>query len=279
MDADLILSLSPYEVAVLAFTSPDAFEHAEEVVTLTSKDAYLWAGAVAHVLIRKPRTRVEELAENVEIAVDNFTKNDMGREVLLGRRVGRTTFYDSGLPVIKAYLSLFGLEGEIDDIKDNVEDAVSSLELRGLIVDPINKKIGAAIVSVAMILPVSYTSTTEEGTKINAVTWEYTEQVQENDKSHYEFRLKTREASEVVFKKIVPAFASAIDTMIGEQCESKIDLKSIQSKLRDAGYYGGKIDGKFGPITSRALRTFQSEKFLRVTGHLDEKTVCAINDI
>jgi putative peptidoglycan binding protein len=279
MDTDLILSLSPYEIAVLTFTSPDIIKHAEGEITLTSKDAYVWAGAVAHVLIRKPKTSMNELVESVEKAINNFSQKGMAREILLGRRIGRITYYDSGLPVIREYLSLFGLEEEIDDVIDNVEDAVLSLALRGLIVDPINKKIGAAIVSVAMILPVSYTSTTENGTKINAVSWEYVEQISDNDKSHYEFRLKTREASEVVFKKIVPAFASAIDTMIGEQCESKIDLKTVQDKLRKAGYYGGNIDGEFGPITSKALRTFQSENYLRVTGHLDEKTVCIINDI
>ncbi len=46
----------------------------------------------------------------------------------------------------------------------------------------------------------------------------------------------------------------------------------VQQKLKDAGFDPGKIDGQFGPNTSRALARFQRSRNLPATGLLDEKT-------
>ena len=47
---------------------------------------------------------------------------------------------------------------------------------------------------------------------------------------------------------------------------------SIQSALKNAGYYNGAIDGKIGPSTRSALRDFQSAHGLTVDGICGRKT-------
>jgi len=49
-------------------------------------------------------------------------------------------------------------------------------------------------------------------------------------------------------------------------------VRLVQEALKKAGYDPGPIDGKFGPLTSRALREFQKDVGLPVTGKIDEKT-------
>ena len=53
-------------------------------------------------------------------------------------------------------------------------------------------------------------------------------------------------------------------------------LREAQSQLRNLGYYRGSVDGLFGPMTRSALRGFQSEYGLPVTGAADEATLYAL---
>lgn len=70
---DELDSLTPYEVAVLMFTSPRHIgkdDHSEtEIVTLTAKESYLWAGAAAHVAVRRPELEPETIALMFERSV------------------------------------------------------------------------------------------------------------------------------------------------------------------------------------------------------------------
>ena len=45
----------------------------------------------------------------------------------------------------------------------------------------------------------------------------------------------------------------------------------IQAALRKLGYYTGSVDGLMGPATQTAIRTFQIDHGLAVTGKIDEK--------
>jgi peptidoglycan hydrolase-like protein with peptidoglycan-binding domain len=42
-------------------------------------------------------------------------------------------------------------------------------------------------------------------------------------------------------------------------------LKHLQQFLKDEGYYYGKIDGKYGRISARAVKDFQEDNDLVVT--------------
>ncbi len=54
-------------------------------------------------------------------------------------------------------------------------------------------------------------------------------------------------------------------------------VRQVQQKLNDIGYHAGSVDGVLGPQTQSALRQFQRARNLDATGHLDSKTLAALN--
>jgi peptidoglycan hydrolase-like protein with peptidoglycan-binding domain len=46
--------------------------------------------------------------------------------------------------------------------------------------------------------------------------------------------------------------------------------------LAQRGYYKGRIDDKMGPETRRAIREFQRNQGLPVSGHVDSATIGAL---
>jgi peptidoglycan hydrolase-like protein with peptidoglycan-binding domain len=50
------------------------------------------------------------------------------------------------------------------------------------------------------------------------------------------------------------------------------DIMAVQQKLADANLYHGAIDGRWGPATEAALRTYQQQHNLNPTGKLDDET-------
>jgi peptidoglycan hydrolase-like protein with peptidoglycan-binding domain len=70
------------------------------------------------------------------------------------------------------------------------------------------------------------------------------------------------------------------DTMQqGEQQQVKMDeqtIRDVQQKLKEAGHDVGKVDGKWGPKTSNALKEFQQAQGVPATGELDSQTLSAL---
>lgn len=56
-----------------------------------------------------------------------------------------------------------------------------------------------------------------------------------------------------------------------------VQIQALQQHLTNLGYKLGKIDGKFGNLTSSAVLSFQSENGLPTTGIVDEVTKTALN--
>lgn len=54
-------------------------------------------------------------------------------------------------------------------------------------------------------------------------------------------------------------------------------VRVAQQKLNDEGYKSGTPDGKMGPVTRGAIRKYQEDKGLKVTGGLDESTLSHLN--
>lgn len=50
------------------------------------------------------------------------------------------------------------------------------------------------------------------------------------------------------------------DEVINYRMDSKQRVKEIQTALKKAGFYAGKIDGRVGPQTRQAIRAFQKSK-------------------
>lgn len=55
------------------------------------------------------------------------------------------------------------------------------------------------------------------------------------------------------------------------------DVSILQARLRELGYYGGTIDGDFGPITERGVLLFQKSKGLKEDGIVGAKTWAALD--
>jgi peptidoglycan hydrolase-like protein with peptidoglycan-binding domain len=53
-------------------------------------------------------------------------------------------------------------------------------------------------------------------------------------------------------------------------------IHDVQARLRALGYYGGPIDGAWGPGTRAAVERFQRDRRLAVSGQLNQATVTAM---
>ncbi len=49
-------------------------------------------------------------------------------------------------------------------------------------------------------------------------------------------------------------------------------VKNLQVKLAALGYYTGEIDGKYGPLTKKAVKSFQKDSGLEATGSANSNT-------
>ena len=64
---------------------------------------------------------------------------------------------------------------------------------------------------------------------------------------------------------------AAASTLSGVTAET-MTKKQVQEALKNAGYYDGNIDGKFGPKTKAAIKQFQKDMGLKVDGIAGIKT-------
>ena len=58
-------------------------------------------------------------------------------------------------------------------------------------------------------------------------------------------------------------------------CDLRADeiVWSVQSKLKQLGYYDGRIDGQMGSQTAAAIRRYQIAERLKVTGNMNSQTL------
>ena len=57
-----------------------------------------------------------------------------------------------------------------------------------------------------------------------------------------------------------------------------VDVKAVQSRLQELGYYDGKVDGNFGALSVSAVKAFQTaNKIKPVNGALNTATLTALN--
>ncbi len=57
------------------------------------------------------------------------------------------------------------------------------------------------------------------------------------------------------------------------------EVKAVQTQLKNAGFPVGKIDGKWGSLTTGAVAAFQRREGLKVTGTLNEETRAELREI
>jgi hypothetical protein len=64
-----------------------------------------------------------------------------------------------------------------------------------------------------------------------------------------------------------------LDSNCQNACAVGKTAESVQQALKDKGHDPGPIDGKAGAKTEKALRAFQKQQSLPVTGRMDKETV------
>jgi hypothetical protein len=62
----------------------------------------------------------------------------------------------------------------------------------------------------------------------------------------------------------------------GGRMSQRGEVQEIQQRLQADNLYSGKIDGRMGPETRKALRDYQQKNGLRVTARLDRQTLDSI---
>jgi len=100
--------------------------------------------------------------------------------------------------------------------------------------------------------------------RVIAVPWTGLRVFQDNS-GNITLSLTNRAASE--------ASPSASPTLSASTPAPAIDVVTAQQRLQDDGYYSGTVDGVLGPNTVAALRAYQRDHRLSVTGRLDSPTV------
>ncbi len=79
------------------------------------------------------------------------------------------------------------------------------------------------------------------------------------------------------------AVAPAAEAMLGDSSSAtgivsdKPTPKNIQTALKNAGLYSGKIDGNIGPKSKQAVEAFQSQNGLKADGKVGPKTWKALS--
>ncbi len=69
---------------------------------------------------------------------------------------------------------------------------------------------------------------------------------------------------------------SAVQTLVLKQGSAGDDVKTVQKKLKNWGYYTGSVDGIFGKQTKEAVKYFQRKNGLSVDGIVGKKTLKAL---
>jgi hypothetical protein len=67
--------------------------------------------------------------------------------------------------------------------------------------------------------------------------------------------------------------ASALSEATTATTMPAVDVRTAQRQLKERGYYTGPVDGVIGPAMENALRSYQRDRGLKVTGRLDSPTV------
>src|SRR5947199_6368161 len=67
-------------------------------------------------------------------------------------------------------------------------------------------------------------------------------------------------------------FAVSVGLALAESVCADDNVRAVQEKLRDGGFYSGEIDGAYSSDLSAALTRYQVRKGLPITGQLDTET-------
>src|SRR5438270_8326023 len=74
----------------------------------------------------------------------------------------------------------------------------------------------------------------------------------------------------------IALFAVSVGLALAGSVCADDNVRAVQEKLRDGGFYSGEIDGAYSSQLAAALTRYQIRKGLAVTGQLDVETSAAL---
>ena len=80
----------------------------------------------------------------------------------------------------------------------------------------------------------------------------------------------------VIVISLVAVYSNESQMTLSRQGSRGDEVRQIQTKLKQWGYYTGAVDGIFGPNTTKAVRSFQQKNKLSVDGVAGPKTLAAM---
>lgn len=80
----------------------------------------------------------------------------------------------------------------------------------------------------------------------------------------------------VCFAGVLPTASDAQESVVIKQGSTGSQVKTIQTKLKNWGYYTGSVDGIFGSQTAAAVKYFQRKNGLTADGIVGSKTAAAM---
>jgi hypothetical protein len=270
-------ALSAYQVAVLAFTNPPDVGSDQGRLALTSKDSYVWAAAVAHVLVHRPELGEDQIRSFLSDAVKRVGRTFASRVV--AHDLGAFEYHANGFDVVKAFLQEAGFEhGAFEKACSLTQDAIRSLEWLGIVEDPIRKKIAGILLAVyAFAGPVNFTAAGPNNFTYETVMWQASAETSpKDDETRFSFNLKVHRIAKVIKDEVIEALGKVVEEAAGVETTQEMSATELQTRLRDLGYYKGKIDGRPWEQTYTALKRFQQDRDLKVTGHVDRDTARAL---
>ncbi len=217
----LLDSLTPFDIAVLEMTSPSEITGDGGVspagqILVTSKASYLWAAAIAYVVVTRPDMEDWEVFDRVLYAL----KERAGelREIYTSPPTDNNITGQAfiGLNILKSFLEVSQMPpGAVDTVTHLAAEAMRNLENAGLIEDPLSKRVRDVLLTVVLLLPVNYTSTTEKGgvvkTQIESLAASYAGEGRP-DHADLKLKLKVDKAVKAFKDKFVPAIEELINS-------------------------------------------------------------------
>ena len=74
----------------------------------------------------------------------------------------------------------------------------------------------------------------------------------------------------------ISAYAETVETAVLRQGSRSSEVKEVQRRLKNWGYYKGSVDGIFGPNTKKAVISFQKKNGLKADGVVGKDTYKAL---
>ncbi len=90
-----------------------------------------------------------------------------------------------------------------------------------------------------------------------------------SDLDFYKSKVDSLEARQDTFEN---KFAAKQQETTVPKSDTVLSAQDIQTALKNAGFYSGEIDGKIGPETDKAIRSFQETNGLEADGIVGTKT-------